>query len=195
MNKNNKTKTKVSRTAKQSKSLSDYVALALSTVGVGYLPLAPGTWGSAVGVLIFIGAREIETTITRSYLLAGYSQATVVAWDHAAIAVLLFLLCSTGIWSAARTSILLKLKDPPKVVIDEVMGQLITFLFVPFSISWKYIFAGFLLFRLFDIWKPYPIDLLQDLPGGLGICLDDVLAGVYAGIALMCLHALGTLLG
>lgn len=195
MNKNNKTKTKVSRTAKESKSLSDHVALALSTVGVGYLPLAPGTWGSAVGVLIFISAREFETTITRSYLLAGYNQATVVAWDHAAIAVLLFFLCMTGIWSAARTSILLKVKDPPKVVIDEVMGQLITFLFVPFSISWKYIFAGFLLFRLFDIWKPYPIDLLQDLPGGLGICLDDVFAGVYAGISLMCLYALGTLLG
>ena len=64
------------------------------------------------------------------------------------------------------------------------MGQFITFAFIPFGLSWPFILAGFLLFRLFDIWKPYPIDDLQVLPGGLGVCADDIAAGVYAGICL-----------
>ena len=64
------------------------------------------------------------------------------------------------------------------------MGQLIVFLFVPFAISWKLILAGFLLFRLFDIWKPYPIRRLESLGGGLGIMADDVLAGIYAATVL-----------
>lgn len=183
----------MSQSVKPHKLFSDYIALGLSTAGVGYLPLAPGTWGSGVGVLIFLGARELETPVIRELILTGYSQDSVVAWANAANMMLLFFLCSTGIWSATRASILLKEKDPPKVVVDEVMGQLITFIFVPFTVSWKYLLAGFLLFRLFDIWKPYPIDLLQGLPGGLGICLDDILAGVYAGICLMFLYAIGTL--
>src|SRR5258706_15155168 len=63
-------------------------------------------------------------------------------------------------------------------------GQLITFCFIPFGLKWPFILAGFLLFRLFDIWKPYPIRDLEVLPGGLGICADDIVAGVYAGICL-----------
>jgi phosphatidylglycerophosphatase A len=69
------------------------------------------------------------------------------------------------------------------------MGQLITFLFIPFTTSWPLIVAGFVLFRIFDIWKPYPIDDLQDLPGGLGICADDIVAGVYAGVCLTVINA------
>ena len=64
------------------------------------------------------------------------------------------------------------------------MGQLITLTFIPFGVPWPFVLAGFLLFRLFDIWKPYPIDHLQELPGGIGICADDLLAGVYAGLCL-----------
>ena len=80
--------------------------------------------------------------------------------------------------------------DPSQAVIDEVIGQLVTFLFVPFGLGWPLILAGFLLFRLFDIWKPYPIDSLQILPGGIGICADDILAGVYAGICLLVIYAI-----
>ena len=80
-------------------------------------------------------------------------------------------------------------KDPSQAVVDEVMGQLIVFLFVPFDISWKLILAGFLLFRLFDIWKQYPIDSLQNLPAGIGVCADDILAGVYGGICLSLIYA------
>ena len=74
-------------------------------------------------------------------------------------------------------------------MVDEVIGQLIVFLFIPFTTSWLLIGAAFLLFRLFDIWKPYPIDSLQALPGGIGVCADDMLAGVYAGVCLSIIHA------
>jgi phosphatidylglycerophosphatase A len=69
------------------------------------------------------------------------------------------------------------------------VGQLITFAFVPFGIGWPLILTGFILFRIFDIWKPYPIDDLQNLHGGLGICADDIVAGVYAGICLSVIYA------
>ena len=81
-------------------------------------------------------------------------------------------------------------KDPSRAVVDEVIGQLVTFFFVPFGISWPFVLAGFILFRIFDIWKPYPIDELQNLPGGLGICADDFLAGIYAGACLAIIYAI-----
>jgi phosphatidylglycerophosphatase A len=71
-----------------------------------------------------------------------------------------------------------------------VIGQLTVFLFIPFTSSWVLIGAGFLLFRLFDIWKPFPIDHLQDLPGGVGVVADDIAAGIYAGIVLSVIHAI-----
>jgi len=78
--------------------------------------------------------------------------------------------------------------DPHEAVVDEVMGQIVALLFIPFTTSWKLILAGFVLFRLFDIWKPYPIDELQSLPKGIGVCADDLLAGVYAGICLAIIY-------
>jgi phosphatidylglycerophosphatase A len=86
----------------------------------------------------------------------------------------------TGIWAASVTERLKGRKDPGVVVIDEVAGQLITFLYVPFGAGKWTLMAGFLLFRLFDIWKPYPIRRLEILESGLGIMADDVLAGFYA---------------
>jgi phosphatidylglycerophosphatase A len=80
-------------------------------------------------------------------------------------------------------------KDPSKAVVDEVIGQIVVFFFVPFGISWPFILAGFILFRIFDIWKPYPINDLQSLPGGLGVCADDFLAGIYAGACLAIIYA------
>ncbi|MCO5333571.1 MAG: phosphatidylglycerophosphatase A [Pyrinomonadaceae bacterium] len=158
---------------KEPKGLLDGLSLAISTVGVGYLPLAPGTWGSAVGVAIYIAA---------ALSALGSSRPASMTW--ALHLLLLGGLCLLGIWAADRSIPLLGNEDPSQVVIDEVMGQLVTFLFVPVTSSWQWILAGFLLFRLFDIWKPYPIDDLQELRGGLGICADDLVAGVYAGICL-----------
>jgi phosphatidylglycerophosphatase A len=94
--------------------------------------------------------------------------------------VMLIVLAIGGIWAASRAERLLGRKDPHAVVIDEVVGQLITFLFVPFDAGLWAIVAGFIAFRLLDIWKPYPIHRLEALESGLGIMADDVLAGAYA---------------
>ncbi len=173
----------------EKKTFLDYAALVLTTFGVGYLPLAPGTWGSAVGVLIYLLVRRIEAEFTANLTAQNWEAAQISAWLYAINSFLLLIFCFVGIWSATRATGLFAAHDPQQAVVDEVIGQLITFLFVPFAISPMIVFAGFLLFRLFDIWKPYPIDSLQNLLTGLGVCADDVLAGVYAGICLAIIYA------
>lgn len=175
----------------------DYLALAFTTWGVGYAPIAPGTWGSAVGVGIYIGVAKLVAAILAYFsmsstpvwpFLAEYPTTglpmQVTAWVYVGIDVFLILFCLLGIRASGRSIPLLGNSDPSEAVVDEVIGQLVTFLFIPFTLSWPFILAGFMLFRLFDIWKPYPIDDLQILPGGIGICADDIVAGVYAGICL-----------
>ncbi len=162
----------------------DYFCLAVTTFGVGYLPLAPGTYGSAIGVLIYLLFGWIETNVSTNIGVKGWTDAQIAAWIHAGNLILFLLFCLLGIWAANRAFKIFQNKDPQQAVVDEVIGQLITFLFVPFAVSWHFVFAGFLLFRLFDIWKPYPIDSLQNLPAGIGVCADDILAGVYAGTVL-----------
>jgi phosphatidylglycerophosphatase A len=150
----------------KNKSLLDYISLAIATVGVGYLPLAPGTWGSMVGVLIFL-------LYTNFVTFAGYS---MIAWIVFIVAV-----CAVGIWASAQAERIFDEEDPQRVVVDEVAGQLIAYSPVA-VLDWKHLLIGFVLFRLFDIWKPYPINKLQDLHGGFGVMADDILAGIYAAM-------------
>ena len=165
----------------------DYVSLAVTTFGVGYLPLAPGTWGSLVAVGFY--AVLASSFSTARYGANLQSPESLVATIHAIILVAFLLFILVGIWAAGRSIELLGNSDAPQAVVDEVIGQLIVFLFIPFTSSWYLIGAGFLLFRLFDIWKPYPIDYLQELPGGIGVCADDILAGVYAGVCISIIYA------
>jgi phosphatidylglycerophosphatase A len=179
--------------SRESENFLDYFALSVTTFGVGYLPLAPGTYGSAVGVAIYLLADWLFADFFPLVLFGvlGFSRQTGLldAWAHAIILIAFLLFCLLGIWAAGRSTQLLGNSDPPQAVVDEVIGQLIVFLFVPFGLKWPFILAGFLLFRLFDIWKPYPIDSLQKLPGGIGVCADDILAGVYAGVCLAIIYA------
>jgi phosphatidylglycerophosphatase A len=183
---------------KTARSVKDYLALAVSTCGVGYLPLAPGTWGSLVGVggyLIFeffaskvfplppLSARNIESFESVETLI-GHTLQTV-AIRTTALALIVTLLTWVGIWAASRSEKVLARKDPGIVVIDEVAGQLLTFLLIPIPASPWMIVTGFLLFRAFDIVKPYPARKLESLHGGLGIMLDDLVAGVYAALVVM----------
>jgi len=93
----------------------------------------------------------------------------------------ILLVTLVGIWAASRVERLLQIKDPGKVVIDEVAGQMIALLSVPaFLPGWWAVISAFLLFRLFDIWKPYPIRRFEALESGLGIMADDLVAGIYA---------------
>lgn len=174
----------------KNKTPLDYFALAVTTFGVGYLPLMPGTYGSAVGVGIYLFFEYLQKSFYSRYGLDGGTNELIAAWLHAVILILFLLFCLLGIWAANRATILFKNKDPQQAVVDEVIGQLIVFLFVPFAAGWHYVLAGFLLFRLFDIWKPYPIDSLQNLPAGIGVCADDILAGVYAGTGLALIYAI-----
>src|SRR5215468_5435478 len=152
----------------------DYLSLAITTVGVGYIPGAPGTYGSVVGVAVYIGVTLFFTPLTpvgRGIFVYAPSSAPwgTDALVGAALLILFVALCLIAFWAAGRSIELLGNTDPSQAVIDEVIGQLLTFAFIPFTHIPALIIAGFLLFRLFDIWKPYPINQLQELPGGLGI--------------------------
>jgi phosphatidylglycerophosphatase A len=130
--------------------------------GAGYLPGVPGTWGSLVGLLLFWALKR----------LAPWPLLATVA----AVSFLSF-------WIAGMAEALIGSKDPQVIVIDEVAGMLVSLVFLPFS--WKIALAAFLLFRLFDIWKPFPARLIQEkLPGGWGIVGDDLMAGIYANLVL-----------
>src|SRR5688572_2966118 len=167
--------------------VKDYLALGLTTFGVGYVPGAPGTYGSVLAVAFYallsnlFGGFRYTPSVTRPEFMVAAIHAVIL------IAFLFFILL--GIWAAGRAIELLGNSDPSQAVVDEVIGQLMVFLFIPFTRSWVLIAAGFLLFRLFDIWKPYPIDYLQSLPGGIGVCADDILAGIYAGVVLSLVYA------
>jgi phosphatidylglycerophosphatase A len=132
----------------------------------GFSPGAPGTAGSVIGVALFWFLYPLSFPL---YVL------TVTAF--------IFL----SIWCAARASAIFQKKDPSQVVIDEIAGYLVTMAALP--PTWGYMIAGFILFRIMDIVKPYPIRWIdQNVAGGYGIVLDDVLAGVYANIILQIGH-------
>ena len=155
---------------------ADYLALAIATVGVGYLPLAPGTWGSLVGVGIYLLLR---------YFALNLGHSTFLFLESASIVIITL----AGIWAASQTERITARKDPGKVVVDEVAGQLISLLpitLVPLWLSWKpWVIVSFILFRFFDIVKPYPARQMERLHGGLGIMCDDLVAGVYAAVVVL----------
>ena len=139
----------------------DRIALAISTsLGVGYLPFAPGTFGSAAGLVVW----------------ALLPASPVV---HAGAIVLLF---AVGSWSGSVAERHFQRTDPGQVVIDEVLGMLVTLFLNP--VGWPGAALGFLLFRAADIVKPYPANRLERLPGGIGVMADDAMAAVYANVAL-----------
>lgn len=158
----------------------DTLALAVATCGVGYIPIAPGTWGSAIGVVIYLFFRITSSQVLSDIDAAGWSPTPFEAFRTSLILTVLIALTIIGVWAATRAEPLLGRKDPGPVVIDEIVGQLITFIFVPFNIGMGGVMLGFLLFRFFDIWKPYPIRRLEALESGLGVMADDIVAGIYA---------------
>ena len=147
---------------------TDYLALSIATCGVGYLPLAPGTFGSLVAVGIFL-------------LLVRATPPNALA---AVVLVAIVVVTFTGIWAATRTEQLSGRKDPGKVVVDEVAGQFIALFPLTLFTRWSIlaVIVSFILFRFFDIVKPYPANRLQELHGGAGVMFDDLVAGVYGAV-------------
>jgi phosphatidylglycerophosphatase A len=182
------------------RTAADYAALAIATCGVGLIPVAPGTWGSGVGVLLYLALgraaqRVFNYEVTRGLNL---SPQTFPVFLTTALLAAILVVALVGTWAATRAEKLLGKKDPGAVVVDEVAGQLIAFLFVPWlldeSVAKWAVVAGFVAFRLFDIWKPYPVRRLEGLGGGLGIMADDMLAGFYAAALMSFAVAIHTLL-
>jgi phosphatidylglycerophosphatase A len=178
----------------RSRTFKDYLALALSTWGVGFIPGAPGTFGSAVGVGIYLLVSSVSAQVFAAGAAKGWSPELLASLRMTFMLLLVTVLTIVGVWAASQTEKLLGRKDPAIVVADEVAGQLIAFVFVPFNAGWWVIIAGFVSFRLFDMWKPYPIRRLEMLDSGLGIMADDVLAGIYAAIVLSLLVSIYSLL-
>lgn len=176
--------------SKVKKSRTDYLALSFATFGVGYIRLAPGTWGSLVGIGIYLLIRSIGLAVWQLGLASGWRPEQMSAWHAPTNIFIVLLITIAGIWAGGRAAKLMNDKDPKSVVVDEIVGQLITLAFIPFDVVWWMILAGFFLFRFFDIAKPYPIDRLQVLPGGLGVCADDILAGLYAAVVLSVIAAI-----
>ncbi len=148
---------------------ANFLPRMVATVGfIGYSPLAPGTLGSLAAALVFL-------------LFPPY----ISAWFWLAGLALLFIV---AVWSAQQMADLAAQRassgkiDPQEVVIDEVMGMAVTLAFLPLSM--KTIGIGLLLFRVFDIIKPFPARRSEKLPGGWGIVMDDVVAGIYANVVL-----------
>ena len=160
------------------------VSLAIATAfGLGYFPKAPGTFGSLMGVaLTVIYGRRLQPAKG----IDVYVHDAYFAFPPSYIAILTIVLISgLGVIVASRVASFMGAKDPQIVVIDEVSGQLISYLGMGAGITnWKYLLLGFILFRVFDIWKPFPARQAESLPGGLGIMADDWVAGIYAALGL-----------
>ena len=139
------------------------LGLFIATCGyLGYVPVAPGTFGSAAGLVVFAAVR--------------WSGSPAL---ELAVIILLF---AVGVWSANAAERHFGGVDPAPVILDEVVGMLITLAFLPVNITGAVV--GFLLFRLFDVVKPWPANRLEALHGGLGVMADDAMAGVYGNVAM-----------
>lgn len=138
--------------------------------GIGYLPI-PGTFGSLVGVGIVYALGRVP-----------FRQ----PWHSAVLLAAAILVYLVGVRAAGLAEDFFGSTDPGHVVIDEVAGQMFAFLLCPDS-SWKWLLVGFLLFRLFDVVKPFPAGRAEHLKAGWGVMTDDLIAGVYTSAALVAL--------
>jgi phosphatidylglycerophosphatase A len=139
-----------------------FAVLVCSFGYVGFFPIAPGTAGSAVGLIVYLALRWLGVM----YLVLPLVIALLVL----------------GVWLGGAAEAALGSIDPGPVVIDEVMGMLLTLAMVP--VNWIGMTLGFVIFRALDVAKPYPAQRFERLPGGLGMMADDAMAAVYANLLL-----------
>jgi phosphatidylglycerophosphatase A len=192
-----------------------HFALFVATAcGIGYIPKAPGTFGSIAGIFLVALPLWILFPVT---LFTDLHWNVGLGIDPIIVGHLIFGLAAAavGVWAAARAARFWRMKDPQQVVIDEVSGQHLAIILgatIPVwwrhafaatttypialinlhtALNWKYLLLGFILFRVFDIWKPLPVRQAESWPGGWGIMADDWVAGVYAAIGLWLARAAG----
>jgi phosphatidylglycerophosphatase A len=146
------------------------IKLLATGFGSGLSPFAPGTMGTLVGVVICFLCLPLPWPMRLLIVIA---------------------LSALSIYVAGQAEIIYQKKDDQRIVIDEIIGLQITML--PVAINVLHLCAGFVLFRVFDILKPFPINNLQRLPGGWGVVADDVLAGIYAAVIMFTLNYAGVI--
>ncbi len=140
------------------------LAVFIATVGYcGYFPFAPGTVGSAAGLLFYALVWWTGSPVVEVGMILG--------------------LFAVGVWAGTTAERYFGGVDPGPIVMDEVVGMLMTLAFIP-NLGWSGILAGFVLFRVFDVIKPYPAGRFEEMHGGLGVMADDAMAAVYANVSL-----------
>ena len=143
------------------------LAVFIATVAYcGYFPIAPGTIGSAAGLLFYAFVLWTGSPVVEAGLIVG--------------------IFAAGVWAGTTAERYFGGVDPGPIVVDEVVGMLITLAFIP-NLGWSGALAGFVLFRIFDVIKPYPAARFEQLHGGLGVMADDAMAAVYANLSLRAL--------
>jgi phosphatidylglycerophosphatase A len=148
--------------------MNRFILILATGIGVGYSPVAPGTLGTLVAILIYYFLSEISAPLYEITLIGFF-----------------FL----SVWVSENAERFFRKKDDQRIVIDEIIGFLTTMLWVPKTI--RFVIIGFFLFRFFDILKPFPIRRLEKgFKGGFGVVLDDVVAGVYANIVLRLIYGI-----
>jgi len=146
------------------------IKLLATGFGSGLSPFAPGTMGTLVGIPICLACLPLT-------------------WPARFLVVIV--LSALAIYISGCAEIIYQKKDDQRIVIDEIAGFQVAML--PVAITGLNICAAFVLFRIFDIWKPFPVNKLQDLPGGWGVVIDDVAAGIYAGVLMLALNYAGVI--
>jgi phosphatidylglycerophosphatase A len=142
------------------------LAVFLATAGYcGYFPIAPGTVGSAAGLVLYLVVWWAKSPLVEVSLILG--------------------LFAVGVWAGTIAERYFGGIDPGPIVLDEVVGMLVTLAFIPVGL-WGAV-AGFVLFRVFDVFKPFPARRLESLHGGLGVMADDAMAAIYANLSLRAL--------
>jgi phosphatidylglycerophosphatase A len=199
----------------KSRTRNPHFALFIATAcGLGYIPVAPGTFGSLAGLALALSVYQVLVALSLDDFQILFIRGTQVDFLLVMQCVIALVLAAIGVWSAGRASRYWQQKDPQRVVIDEVSGQHLALLlgsalpvwwkttnswappqpgFITYqsALGWKYLLLAFVLFRLFDIWKPFPARQAESLPGGWGIMADDWVAGVYAALGIWLARAFG----
>ena len=143
------------------------LAVFIATAGYcGYFPFAPGTVGSAAGLVVYAAVWWAASPVLEAGLIVA--------------------LFAAGVWAGTTAERYFGGVDPGPIVLDEVVGMLITLAFIP-DLGWSGALVGFVLFRIFDVIKPFPAGRFEQLHGGLGVMADDAMAAVYANLSLRAL--------
>ena len=147
--------------SKLQKRMNQFILFWATGFGVGYSPLAPGTLGTLIAIPVYYFLSEIPSPLYEITLVGFFF---------------------ISVWISENAEIFFGKKDDQRIVIDEIMGFLIAMLWLPKTPL--FLLAGFILFRVFDIFKPFPIRRFEKVRGGFGVVLDDVMAGIFANVIL-----------